>query len=189
MLITGALLLVLMRRQRERRRKVTSIGDTTVMANAQHEVETYVSHITFPASKEELINGLLVGNAPGRMVALVERLPQARYNNVEQLRTDLEEVSRVHAQEVKGARSYDDFQAVVLRHVGDVRHTTKEAYNRVVEHVIHVAQRQGTLNSTEARAMQLRLDAAFADLRGTMTDVYDDRAPVDPHRDLPRTHD
>jgi hypothetical protein len=37
--------------------------------------------------------------------------------------------------------------------------------------------------------MQLRLDAAFADLRGTMTEVYDNRAPIDPHGDLPRTQD
>jgi hypothetical protein len=35
--------------------------------------------------------------------------------------------------------------------------------------------------------MHERLEAAFADLRGTMSEVYDDRAPIDPHRDLPRT--
>jgi hypothetical protein len=157
------------------------------MADAQHEVEAYVSHIAFPASKEELINGLLVRNAPARMVALVERLPQSRYDSREQLRADLEEVSRVHAREVREARTYDEFLAVVLRHVGDVRHTTKDAYNRVVEHVIHIAERQGTLDSAEARAMHQRLEAAFADLRGTMSEVYDDRAPIDPHRDLPRT--
>jgi hypothetical protein len=157
------------------------------MADAQHEVEAYVSHIAFPASKEELINGLLVRNAPARMVALVERLPQSRYDSREQLRADLEEVSRVHAREVRVARTYDEFLAVVLRHVGDVRHTTKDAYNRVVEHVIHIAERQGTLDSAEARGMEQRLEAAFADLRGTMSEVYDDRAPIDPHRDLPRT--
>jgi hypothetical protein len=95
----------------------------------------------------------------------------------------------VHAREVRAAHTYDDFLAIVLRHVGDVRHTTKEAYNRVVEHVIHIAQQQGTLDSADARAMQLRLDAAFADLRGTMTEVYDYRAPIDPHGDLPRTQD
>lgn len=157
------------------------------MADAQHEVETYVSHVVFPASKEELVNGLLVRDAPARMVALVERLPRDRYDSRRQLRDDLEEVSQVHAREVREARSYDDFQAVVLRHVGDVRHTTKEAYNRVVDHVIHIAQQQGTLSSTEARAMQQQLDAAFADLRGTMSEVYDYQAPIDPHRDLPRT--
>jgi hypothetical protein len=159
----------------------------TVMADAQHEVEAYVSHIAFPASKEELVNGLLVRDAPARMVALVERLPRDRYDGRRQLREDLEEVSRVHAREVSEARTYDEYLAVVLRHVGDIRHTTKEAYNRVVEHVIHIAERQGTLDSAHARAMQLRLDAAFADLRGTMTEVYDYRAPIDPHGDLPRT--
>lgn len=157
------------------------------MADAQHEVEAYISHVAFPATKEELINGLLVQNAPARMVALVERLPQSRYDSRPQLREDLEEVARVHAREVKAARSYDDFLAVVLRHVGDVRHTTKEAYNRVVEHVIHIAREQGTLDGAEARAMQQRLDAAFADLRGSMSEVYDYRAPIDPHGDLPRT--
>jgi hypothetical protein len=157
------------------------------MAETEHEVEAYVSQIAFPATKEELINGLLVRNAPGRMVALVERLPQARYDSRQRLRQDLDEVSQVHAQEVAPARSYDDFLAVVVRHVGDVGHTTKEAYNQVVEHVIHVAQQQGTLDSAESRAMQQRLEAAFADLRGTMSDVYDYGAPVDPHGDLPRT--
>jgi hypothetical protein len=157
------------------------------MADVQHEVEAYVSHIIFPASTEELVNGLLVRNAPARMVALVERLPQSRYDSLRQLRKDLEEVSRVHAREVLAARTYDDFLAVVLRRVGDVRHTTKEGYNRVVDHVIHIAERQGTLDGAHTRAMRLRLDAAFADLRGTMTEVYDDRAPIDPHGDLPRT--
>jgi hypothetical protein len=157
------------------------------MADAQHEVEEYISHIAFPASKEELINGLLVRNAPARMVALVERLPQGRYDNRSNLRKDLHEVAGVHAREVRTARTYDDFLAVVLRHVGDVRHTTKEAYNRVVEHVIHIAQQQGTLNRAEAHAMQQRLDAAFADLRGSMSEVYDYQAPIDPHGDLPRT--
>jgi hypothetical protein len=159
------------------------------MAETEHEVEAYMSHIVFPASKEELINGLLVRNAPARMVALVERLPQARYDSRHHLRQDLEEVSRVHAREVGAARTYDEFLAVVLRHVGDVHHATKEAYNRVVEHVIHIAQQQGTLDRAESRTMQARLEAAFADLRGTMSEVYDYQAPIDPHGDLPRTRD
>jgi AcrR family transcriptional regulator len=159
------------------------------MPETQHEVEAYVAHIAFPASKEELINGLLVRNAPARMVALVERLPQARYDSRRHLRQDLEEVSRVHAREVAPARTYDDFLAVVLRHVGDIHHATKDAYNRVVEHVIHIARQQGTLDSAESRTMQERLEAAFADLRGTMSEVYDYRAPIDPHGDLPRTQD
>lgn len=157
------------------------------MTDAQHEVEEYISHVLFPAGKEELINGLLVRDAPARMVALVERLPRSRYEHRRELRADLEEVSRVHANEVAKARTEEDFLAVVLRHVGDVRHTTKEAYNRVVAHVIHIAQQQGTLSGPDARAMEQHLDAAFADLRGSMSEVYDDRAPTDPRRDLPRT--
>jgi hypothetical protein len=92
----------------------------------------------------------------------------------------------VHAREVAPARTYDDFLAVVLRHVGDVRHTTKDAYNRVVAHVMHIAERQGTLDRAGAQRMQQRLDAAFADLRGTMSEVYDNRAPIDPLDDLPK---
>jgi hypothetical protein len=157
------------------------------MEETEHEVEAYVAHIAFPATKEELINGLLVGNAPGRMVALVERLPQVRYDDRARLRQDLDEVSQVHAREVASARSYDEFLALVLRHVGDVAHTNKQAYNGIVEHVIHIARQQGTLDADEGRAMQQRLEAAFADLRGTMSEVYDYRAPVDPRRDLPRT--
>jgi hypothetical protein len=156
------------------------------MTEAQHEVEGYVAHVIFPATKEELINGLLARDAPARMVALVERLPQDRYGSQRELRRDLEEVSNVHAREVASARSYDDFLAVVLRHTGDIRHTTKEAYNRVVAHVTHIAQQQGTLDAAGARAMEQRLDAAFADLRRPMSEVYDDRAPIDPRQDLPR---
>lgn len=155
------------------------------MAEAQHEVEAYVAHVVFPTTKEELINGLLAGDAPARMVALVERLPQDRYGSGAELRRDLEEVSRVHAREVAPARTYDDFLAVVIRHAGDVRHTTKEAFNRVVAHVVHIAERQGTLDRAAAHQMQQRLEAAFADLRGSMSEVYDDRAPINPRDDLP----
>ena len=155
------------------------------MAEAQHEVEAYVAHLVFPTTKEELINGLLIGSAPARMVALVERLPRDRYDSLQHLRRDLEEVARVHAREVAPARTYDDFLAVVIRHVGDVRHTTKDAYNRVVAHVIHIAERQGTLDRASAHQMQQRLEAAFSDLRGTMSEVYDDRAPINPRDDLP----
>ncbi|MGI8827177.1 MAG: DUF2795 domain-containing protein [Chloroflexota bacterium] len=156
------------------------------MEEVQHEVEAYLSHVGFPASKEELINGLLARNAPGRMIALVERLPQDHYQGQRDVRHDLEEVSHVHSQEVAPARTYDDFLAVVLRHVGDIHHTSKEAYNRIVEHVIHIAEQQGTLDRSDARAMEQRLDAAFADLRGTMSEVYDYRAPINPRQDLPR---
>lgn len=159
------------------------------MAETQHEVEGYIAHIVFPSTKEELINGLLAGEAPGRMVALVERLPLDRYESARQLRTDLEEVAQVHAREVASARTYEEFLAMVIRHVGDVRHTTKDAYNRVVAHVVHIAEGQGTLDRAGAQRMEQRLEAAFADLHGTMSAVYDDRAPIDPRDDLPRVRE
>ena len=62
------------------------------------------------------------------MIAVVERLPRDRYDDRQALRRDLEEMAHVHAREVAGARTYDEFLAVVLRHVGDVRHATKDAY-------------------------------------------------------------
>jgi len=155
------------------------------MATTQHEVEAYVSHLAFPASKEELINGLLAGDAPGRMIALVERLPRANYADPQHLREDLEEVSRLHAEEVATARTYEDFLAIVTRHVGDLQHVTKNAFNRVVTYVIHIAQQLGTLDETSAPPMQQRLEAAFAGMRDAMSDVYDDEAPVDPWEDLP----
>ena len=156
------------------------------MADTQNEVAEYAATVAFPITKEELINGLLAKEAPGRMVALVERLPERRYRSLQRLLDDLAEVSHVHAREVAPARTYDDFLAAVLRHVGDVGHATKESYNRVVAHVIASAEHQGILDEAAARRMQERLEAAFADLRGTMSDVYDEAAPIDPLDDLPR---
>jgi predicted TIM-barrel enzyme len=79
--------------------------------------------------------------------------------------------------------------AVVVRHVGDVRHATKASFNRVVTHVIASAEHQGLLDDAAARRMDQRLEAAFADLRGTMSAVYDETAPVEPNDDLPRVAD
>ena len=157
------------------------------MSETEHEVEGYIEHIVFPVTKEELINGLLVRDAPGRMIALVERLPRERYEDRQAVRRDLEEIDRVHAREVAGARSYEELLDVVLRNVGDIRYATKQTYNRVVQRVVHIAQQQGTLAGSDAPAMTQRLEAAFADLRGTMPEVYDEEAPIDPHDDLPRT--
>lgn len=156
------------------------------MADTQREVEAYVANVAFPTTREELINGLLSKEAPGRMVALVERLRDARYRSLQHLLDDLAEVSRVHAREVAAARTYDEFLAVVIRHVGDVGHATKDAYNRVVAHVVAIAEHQGTLEESAARALQQRLEGEFAGLRGTMTEVYDDKAPINPSDDLPK---
>ncbi|HVC83076.1 MAG TPA: hypothetical protein VNL35_21520 [Chloroflexota bacterium] len=156
------------------------------MADTQHDIEVFATHVAFPTTKEELINGLLVRDAPGRMIVLVERLAQDSYGSADDLRRDLEEVSRIHAGEVAPARTFDDFLSIVVRHVGDVQHVTKDAFNRVAAHVVQIAQDQGNLDSGEGQGMLLRLDAAFADLRQSMTKVYDDHAPIDPHKDLPR---
>ncbi len=156
------------------------------MSDSRHEMEDYIEHIAFPVTKEELINGLLLGDAPGRLIALAERLPQARYEHRSNLRQDLTAIDHLHATEIAGAHTYDQLLAVVLHHVGDIRHTTKDSYNRLVDRVIHIAERQGTLSADEARGIALRLIGAFADLRGTMDEVYDDKAPVNPRDDLPR---
>jgi hypothetical protein len=155
------------------------------VAETLHEVEEYTADMLFPVSKEELVNGLLAGEAPGRMIALVERLPLASYGDREHLRGDLEEVSRVHAREVAAAHSDDEYLAVVLRQVGDVQHVSKEAFNRVVAHVVHLARKQGKLDDDGAHRLQQHLEAAFADLRESMSAVYDNMAPEDPHDDLP----
>ncbi len=159
------------------------------MADTQREVEAFLATVRFPTTKEELINGLLSREAPGRTIALVERLPEPRYKVRQRLLDDLAEVSQLHAREVASARTYDDFLAVVLRHVGDVRHATKESFNRVVAHVLASAEHQGLLDGAAARHMEQRLEAAFAGLRGTMSDVYDEAAPVDPNQDLPAVAD
>ncbi|HEY8287346.1 MAG TPA: hypothetical protein VIJ28_23405 [Chloroflexota bacterium] len=156
------------------------------MADTQHDIEAFLTLVAFPTTKEELINGLLVRDAPGRMIVLVERLARDSYENSDDLRRDLEEVSRVHADEVAPARTFDDFLALVVRHVGDVQHVTKDAFNRVASHVVQIAEDQGSLDRGGAQQMLLRLDAAFADLRQSMSKVYDDHAPIDPHKDLPR---
>jgi hypothetical protein len=156
------------------------------MSAAQREAEQYVSTVIFPTTKEEIINGLLASEAPGRVVALVERLPADHYNSSQRLLSDIDEVSRVHIQEVAQARTYEDFLAIVLRHVGDIRHSSKDAFNRVVAHVIHMAEEQLVLDEGTAQRTQQQLEAAFAGLRGTMSEVFDDNAPVDPKEDLPR---
>ena len=84
------------------------------MTEAQHEVEGYVSHIAFPASKEELINGLLVRDAPARMVALVERLPRDRYEHRHQLREDLEKKAHLLRNESLSADLLDETACSLL---------------------------------------------------------------------------
>lgn len=155
------------------------------MTKTQHDVENYLSHIGVPVTKEELINGLLVANAPGRLVDVVERLPRDRYQSHEELRRDVDDISRVLGREVASAHTFEEFLPIVIKHTGDVRYATKDRYNRVVEHVIHLAQVEGSLDAESAQDMSRRLEAAFADIRGSMTSVTNDEAQIDPMRDLP----
>ncbi|MGH2411317.1 MAG: hypothetical protein ACRDGS_13245 [Chloroflexota bacterium] len=41
------------------------------MADTQRDIEVFLTHVALPATKEELINALLVRDAPGRMIVLV----------------------------------------------------------------------------------------------------------------------
>ncbi|HZT95455.1 MAG TPA: DUF2795 domain-containing protein [Chloroflexota bacterium] len=149
------------------------------------EIETYADRIRFPVTKEELINGALAENLPGDRIALIERLPRPEYQNREQLNADLEEIAKVTAAEVDPADTYADYLELVIRNVGDVSHATKDTFNRVVEAVLEEARREGRLSDQEAASMRLHLDAAFANLRGSMSEVTDDTASIDPEDDLP----
>lgn len=155
------------------------------MIDSQSDVSRYIRRIAFPVTKEELINGLLAEDAPGDEVSLVERLPKREYATADEVFDDLREISEVHRDEVAAARTYDDYVELVIRHVGDVAHSTKDSYNRVVARIIRIAQEQGKLSPEESRSFEQRLDGAFSDLRGSMSEVTDDAAPVDPRDDLP----
>jgi len=152
-------------------------------------LKAYLGRVKLPVTKEELINGLLVSEAPGFEIALIERLPRTRYESRSVLLLDLEEISHVHGNEVAQATGYDDYLRLVLEHVGDIGHATKVVFNRTAEAVARSAQIQGRLSLEEAEALRDRLDSEFARLRGSMTDVTDGAAPVDPRQDLPRYRD
>lgn len=156
------------------------------MDKTQIDLVEYVDRIIYPVSKEELINGLLVQNAPREAVSLIERLPQPRYSSAATVLSDLEDITSVEPHEVTGASQYSDFLELVIRNVGDVAHVTKDIYNRVVTQVVRAAHEQGALSIDESVAMERRLKASFADLRGSMSEVTDDGAPTDPLDDLPR---
>lgn len=155
------------------------------MTDTEQEIEEYVSHIGLPVTKEELVNGLLARNATGRLVGVVERLPRDTYESRDQLLQDLDSLSRVLASEVASATTFEEFLPIVVRHTGDIRYATKDRFNRVVDHVIHLARTSGGLDEKTADSMRDRLEASFADLRGSMTSVTNDAAPIDPWDDLP----
>ena len=156
------------------------------MFDLELEIIKYVERIEYPVSKEEIINGLLADNAPAYEVALVDRLPHKAYESSRAVLGDLAEVTRIHGDEIQAAQSYEDYLQLVIRHVGDVAHATKEVFNATAARIVRMAERMGKLTDSQAREIELRLDAAFANLRGSMSTVTDDSAPTDPREDLPR---
>jgi flagellar motility protein MotE (MotC chaperone) len=157
------------------------------MADNMAGLDDLINRVEYPVTKEELVNALLAENAGSHEVALADRLPRSRYKSKREVEEDLEEISRVHEAEIAPAETFQDYLEQVIRHVGDVTHTTKASYNSVVDRVVKIAQSQGKLDETQAREMRLKLEAAFADVRGPMTLVEDPSAPLDPTEDLPRT--
>ncbi len=156
------------------------------MADNVAGLDDLINRVEYPVTKEELVNALLAENAGSHEVALADRLPRLRYKSKREVEEDLEEISRVHEAEIAAAETFQDYLEQVIRHVGDVTHTTKASYNSVVDRVVKIAQSQGKLDETQAREMRLKLEAAFADVRGPMTLVEDPSAPLDPTEDLPR---
>ncbi len=159
------------------------------MTRTEESIDHYLGKLQLPVTKEELINGLIDQDGSGYEIALIERLPRDSYESRETLQSDLEEISRVHAGEVAQAEGYDDYLRLVLGHVGDVTQSTKNAYNRTADAVVRSAQRQGKVSGQEARDLLRHLQAEFAGLRGSMAEVTDDSAPLDPRGDLPRYRD
>ena len=145
-----------------------------------------VERVVLPASKEELINTVLVENATGSVIELFERLPRDRYDSQELLSSDLRELSQVHSDEVSGAKTFNDFLSAVLLHAGDVQHISKDAFNAIVDRVIGIAERDGDVDKKDGEEMRHRLYATYVDLRKGMTEVYNDAAPINPNEDLPK---
>jgi len=156
------------------------------MTRTEEGLESFLARIDLPVTKEELINGLLAQEAAGAEIALVERLPRNQYDSSDILRSDLDEISRVHGEEVAQASGYEDYLRLVVEHVGDVSHATKAAFNRTAEAVVESARDQGMVSGDEAARLRTRLQSEFARLRGSMTGVTDDSAPIDPRDDLPK---
>ena len=149
----------------------------------------FVASVRFPVTREELVNQLLVNNAPVSLVSLFERLPAGAYESEDQLRSDVDEISTLDAQEIGQARTFEDLLAIVRRNVGDVDHASKALYDRVVDAVIQGARQRGNLPEAEIRRMHDRLLASYADLRRPMSETYDYDAPRNPHFDLPERPD
>lgn len=143
-----------------------------------------ISDWQLPATREELVNQLLVREAPTAMIAVIERLPSEHYESMETLRADLDEISRLDISEIQGT-TYEELLELVVRNVGDVDHATKATYHAVVASVIAGVREQGKVEASELRDLGTRLEASFADLRRPMSETYNYEAPRDPKFDLP----
>lgn len=155
------------------------------MAARFDQFAEYAAGVRFPATREELVNQLLVKGAPISLVSVFERLPSGSYESESELRRDVNEISTLDAQEIAGASTFEDLLAIVRRNVGDVDHASKALYGRVVDAVIEGAREQGSLLDSEIRQMRDRLLAGYADLRRPMSETYDYDAPRNPNFDLP----
>lgn len=145
----------------------------------------FFARLGFPVTREELVNSLLVDEAPARTISVVHRLPGEVYESAEDLHRDFDEISTLDAEEVGQARTFEDLLAIVRKNVGDVDHATKALYDRVVDGVVEGAREHGNLPETEIRAMHDRLLGSYADLRRPMSESYNYDAPRDPKFDLP----
>ena len=147
----------------------------------------FVSNVQLPATREELVNQLLVYETPPTIVSVFHRLPRDRYESRDDLSRDVEEISALDIKEIGEARTFEDLLAIVHRNVGDIDHATKALYDRVVDGVIEGAREQGNLSDNEVREMHDRLLGSYADLRKPMSETYDYNAPRNPNFDLPQS--
>jgi hypothetical protein len=155
------------------------------MGGRSDQLTDLLAKVRFPVTREELVNQLLVSNAPVSLVSVLERLPADTYQSQDDLKRDVDEISTLDAQEVGNARSYEDLLAIVRRNVGDVDRVSKALYDRVVDAVIEGARQQGNLSNSEIRGMHDRLLASYAELRKPMSETYNYEAPRNPNLDLP----
>jgi hypothetical protein len=140
----------------------------------------FVAAVRFPVTREELVNQLLVSNAPVSLVSLFERLPAGAYETEDALRRDVDEISTLDAQEIGEARTFDELLAIVRRNVGDVDHASKALYDRVVDAVIQGARERGNLADSEIRQLHDRLLASYAELRRPTSTCREAPTSADP---------
>lgn len=149
--------------------------------------DSYLASIRFPVTREQLVNGLLVGKTDRGTLALFERLPRRSYESSAQLEADIAELSRLDAGEAEGASSFAALLDVVVRNAGDVDHVTKDGWNALVDAVIEGAGVEDAGGERLAEDFRERLRAAYVDFRHPMSETFDYSAPRDPELDRPES--